>query len=180
LQIARPADHAFGMCAAENLPALEEELKQAMMREEYLDAIDVFEEIEKKGLTQPRHLLGWGECLVKLRRKQDARQKWLAAYQMDSSFQPVIKQLDENFPGWKKTIPAPQPAAPARSPEPRPSAPAAQAARPTAGPSSSRPSPAAPQRASYSEAEINWSYVMEDVAELRAAAESRSLSDAAL
>lgn len=170
----------------EDLHNLEERVRQAEMHDDLLEAVEVFEEIEKRGWMKPDHYVQMGKHLVKLRRKQDARQAWIRAYQMDAS-SPAVQLLDENFPGWKKSIPAPQPAKPAAPPRP--------AARPAAAPRSQpahqpqfaqsqpaqRPSqPAQLVQASYAESAINWDYVLEDVAEARTLGQSNSMEGAEL
>lgn len=101
----------------EALKKLEKELTQCLVREEYLDALDIYDEILAKGTKDPRHLVGMGHCLMKLRRKQDAKHAWIEAFEIDSEFEPAIKLLNENFRGWKKALLA------AKKPKPKPKPP---------------------------------------------------------
>ena len=85
-----------------HLAELEKELKKCSQRQDHLDALDIYEEIENMGLTASRHLLAMGFCLLKMRRKQDAKDAWLRAYEMDSDDQRVIQTLDKHFRGWMR------------------------------------------------------------------------------
>lgn len=87
---------------ARHLTELEKELQACSQRQDHLDALDIYEEIENKGLTASRHLLGMGFCLLKMRRKQDAKDTWLRAYEMDPDDQRVIQTLDKHFRGWMR------------------------------------------------------------------------------
>lgn len=157
---------------------LESELKECARQGDSLEALDIYDELDAKGWIRPRHLVGMGHCLIKLRRKQDAREAWLRAYSADTSFQEVIDVLDEFFPGWKRATPppprpAPPPAPPpAQVPSPPPAASAshgsetreASAYRP---PLQAAPEPDAAARASASMQgqAVNWEYVLADVEE---------------
>lgn len=116
---------------AEQLRALEAEARQCEQRQEYLEALDGYEEIERKGWARSGHLARKAFCLIKLRRKQDARKVLIHVFDSDPGCQEAISLLDEHFPGWEKTI---QPAsAPAAAP-PRPAAPPAPAFHPAPPP----------------------------------------------
>ncbi|GEM_PF-6744404 len=139
---------------------LEEELRQAQAAGDHLDALDVYDALKAQGWMSAEHWIGLGHSLLSLRRKQDARQAWLRAHEVAPQRDDVIKLLDEYFPGWKKaTAPPPRPpvvSTPAVDPTLAPR-PAATRPTPTTPPA---PSPAAGLR----EADINWSFVLEDVA----------------
>lgn len=153
------------------LKKLEDGLKQCEDREDFLGELDIYEEIERKGMTAPRHLVGLGLCLMKVRRKQDAREAWIKAHLMDAKFEPATKALDANFPGWRKTI------KPVEAPKPQAPSPPPQSLRPNV--SSAARSGGPPPPSTYAESAVNWAYIMEDVAEARTAIESKALNDAA-
>lgn len=90
---------------------LEGELRECFDRENYVEALDIYDEIQSAlgGRLRPQHLVGKGQCLLKLRRKQDAKKVLLTAFEADANFQPAIHMLDQNFPGWEKTYVAPPP-----------------------------------------------------------------------
>jgi hypothetical protein len=110
-----------------NDPTVEDlarEARQCETRGEWAEALDAYEEIERRGKATVEHLASMGVCLLQSRQRQDARRIWLRAYEMNIDFAPVVELLDKNFPGWEKTIAArfaPPKAPPASPPSPSPS-----------------------------------------------------------
>lgn len=96
----------------EEIRKLEQELRELFARENYAEALDVYDEIERLGVLRPAHLVGKGQCLLKLRRKQDAKRAFVRAFDLDANFQPAQHMLDQHFPGWEKTYVAPEAAPP--------------------------------------------------------------------
>lgn len=145
------------------LIALEKEFREAINLNDHLSALDIFDEIAEAGEVTSTHLLWKGKCLMALRQKQDARETWIRAYGLDSESVEIQKALHEFFPGWKKTIATPRPKpvvakAPVVKPEPvRQAHVTSASASPSffAGPGTGL-------------SDINWDYVLADVAKLRA------------
>lgn len=111
------------------LQELEAELRQFFQKQNYVEAMDIYEEIERiAGGLKPQHLVGRAQCHIKLRRKQDAKNDLMRAHQIDPGFQPTLHMLNENFPGWDQGAPP----RPAQAPQPEyqhpPAAPAYQQA----------------------------------------------------
>lgn len=201
----------------EKLKRLEAELKSCLQAGEYLDALDLCEEIEALGLIQVPHWLAMATCLMGLRRKADAKRAWLKALELDPDQPEAVEGLNRNFPGWRlaatrravadpasveqeapapprprpQATHAPSPAASARTQPPASPPPRAEErprpdTAPTSVPPSARPAPppraatqpppsvrpapprSAPVHASApaaSEVDINWEYVLQDVAD---------------
>lgn len=133
------------------LEELEQELQECASAQNHLDALDIYEEIQRAGWTKPEHLVGMGHCLLKLRRRQDARAAWFKAIQMAPDHPAAVQALNDQFPGWRKDLPKPAPPPPVVTPPP-------------AAPPPPRPA----QAKTFSESTINWDYVMEDVAMAKA------------
>lgn len=180
----------------ENLAELDSELKQLLKAGEFLDALDICEEIEGMDAMEVRHWLAMARCLVELRRKADARRAWTRALELDPDQKEAIEGMNKYFPGWRTQAArsARESARPAAAPRRRPAPPvgppgaetmvshppAARAAEPAPSPRPappvSRPAPAAPPVAPTSaptagptpDAAVNWGYVMQDVADAEA------------
>lgn len=120
--------------AAEDIRKLEHELREVIKQGDFTEALDILDEIESKGAIKAGHLAVKGQCLLKLRRKQDAKGVLLHAFELDPACDAATKLLDENFPGWTRPK-APPRSAPAPMPPVRPQAPPSGAA-PAAGSSS--------------------------------------------
>jgi hypothetical protein len=121
---------------AEQIKTLEAELRNAVGRQEFAEALDIVEELEKLGPLKAPHLAVRGQCMLKMRRKQDAKTALLAAFELDPSFDAAVKLLDQNFPGWTRPPrPAvrPAPARPQVAPPPA-STPPLSAAKPQGPP----------------------------------------------
>ncbi|MCE5230388.1 hypothetical protein LLG95_12455 [bacterium] len=86
------------------LKRLESEALSYEKQNDYVSALDVYEEIDRKGWSQPQHLLALGECYMRARQRQNAREAWLRAWEGDSSLTQVVANLDRFFPGWEKTV----------------------------------------------------------------------------
>lgn len=87
------------------LEALEAELKKVLAQGNHLDAIDIYEEISDLGALTPQHLLDMGHSYLELRKKSDAKTMWMRARELDPEFEPAVKELNKNFPGWRKAAP---------------------------------------------------------------------------
>lgn len=86
------------------LKKLESEAVACERQNDFVGALDVYEEIDRNGWSTPRHLLALGECYMRARQRQNARESWLRAWQADSSLTDVVTLLDRFFPGWEKTV----------------------------------------------------------------------------
>lgn len=86
------------------LKKLETEALACERQNDFVGALDVYEEIDRNGWSTPRHLLALGECHMRARQRQNAREAWLRAWQADSNLNEVVAYLDRYFPGWEKTI----------------------------------------------------------------------------
>ncbi len=112
----------------DQIKKLEQELRECIQRQDFLEALDICEEIEGQGAFRAAHAVARGQCFLRLRRKQDARTALMKAFELDPGFEPAIKLLDENFPGWERTktarpAPAPRPAPPQVPPAYQPTPP---------------------------------------------------------
>lgn len=99
-----------GPVNAEELRKLEQEMQQAIQRQDFMEAIDICDEIEGKGWARAPHLVAKAQCLLRARRKQDAQKVLLDAFELDPSHQQAAQLLDEQFPGWSRPKPKPRPA----------------------------------------------------------------------
>lgn len=170
----------------EKLSELDGELKESLKAGEYLDALDICEEIEEMGAMEVRHWLAMARCLVELRRKADAKRAWLQVLDLDSDQKEALEGLNRHFPGWRTQAArsareSAKPAAtarrrpvsagpPASAGETMASAPSpARPAEPAPVPREPAPAPPAPAAAAPSpDAVVNWNYVMQDVADAEA------------
>jgi hypothetical protein len=164
------------------IKALEQDVRGAIQKQDFTEALDICEEIDSKGGSRAPHLAAKGQCLLKLRRKQDAKSVLLRAFELDPGYQIAVNLLDENFPGWTRPKPAANP-----PPVFRPAsaytqlgatqtAPQYYAAPPGGAPQAPSYAPPpphqvqtgapvqnAPQQGAYSDYTVNWRYVMEDL-----------------
>ncbi|MEN6625075.1 MAG: hypothetical protein ABFD69_02485 [Candidatus Sumerlaeia bacterium] len=85
------------------LQKLEKEAMECERQNDFVSALDIYEEIDRNGWSSPRHLLALGECYMHARQRQNAREAWIRAFEADSSMNEVIQLLDRYFPGWEKT-----------------------------------------------------------------------------
>jgi hypothetical protein len=143
---------------------LEQELRDCGARGDHLGALDVYEELDKAGWITPGHLVGMGVCLMKVRRRQDAKDAWMRAVQIDEKFPAAAEALDKNFPGWRKEL---RPKPPPPTPKPPPPRPAAAPARPI-GPAR-EPTPDDLMSATF----VNWDFVLNDLRVAKAQEETR-------
>lgn len=84
------------------LKKLDDAAAECERADDFLGALDIYEEIERRGWSQARHLTGLGYCYFKNRQRQNAKEIWLRALEMDADFGPAQEALDKLFPGWKK------------------------------------------------------------------------------
>ncbi|MBI1785445.1 hypothetical protein HYR69_09910 [Candidatus Sumerlaeota bacterium] len=181
------------MADAEELKKLDMELRDALQRQDFTEALDILDELESKGGMKAPHLAARGQCLLKLRRKQDAKTVLMQAFELDPTFQPTCQLLDENFPGWtRQQRPKPSPPPP-MSPAPPRQAPAGYAPQAPQSQPYYQAAPSAPaqmyqqrtpsspsmpgygqmqagyapyvpaQAAGSQDPPVNWRYVMEDL-----------------
>ncbi len=87
---------------AEPLKDLEAELKICRQRQDFLEALDIYEEIDRNGWSLPRHLVGMGDCYLKLRRRSDAKNAWFRALQLQPDSKEVIARLKSTFTSWEE------------------------------------------------------------------------------
>lgn len=164
---------------AEKLGELEAELSSCLGSNEFLDALDICEEIEALGEMQGRHWLAMAQCLMGLRRKADAKHAWLEVIKLNPEEQEALDGLNRHFPGWRREAakPAPAPSAPPSRPRPQPArrppgGDELEVTRPSA-PASGSPRAAVPQRraanlrpvetaAPAEDSPVNWNYILED------------------
>lgn len=92
----------------EELRRLEQEMQQAIQRQDFMEAIEFCDEIEAKGWAKPAHLVAKAQCYLRARRKQDAQKCLLQVFDIDAGFQPAVQLLDEHFPGWTRPKPKPR------------------------------------------------------------------------
>lgn len=86
------------------LKRLETEALNCERQNDFVGALDVYEEIDRNGWSNPRHLVALGECYMRARQRQNAREAWLRAWEADSNLAEVVTYLDRYFPGWEKTV----------------------------------------------------------------------------
>jgi hypothetical protein len=140
------------------IKALEAELEACLRDREFLDALDVCEEIEATGQVEIRHLLTMADCLLELRRKADARQAWLRVLERDAGNDRALQGLNRHFPGWRLAPPRPTPSADSPSLRVRMGGGAAAASSPDAPAGApparaTKPAPAKPAPSSANTAE---------------------------
>lgn len=104
----------------EEIRKLEAELREVLQQGDFALALDIVEELEGKTDLKAQHFAVKGMCLIKLRRKQDAKGILLQAFELDPGCSQATQLLDENFPGWTK---ARQPIKQPPAAQPRPQAP---------------------------------------------------------
>jgi hypothetical protein len=165
------------------LKKLESAAVAAMKIENFVNALDFYEEIEAKGWAHARHFTAQGFCLIKVRRRKDAARILLKAFNLDPNENRCIELLNKYVPGWEKRaaeyVPesvdntSPQaaysPAVPPPVADPAPVAP--QESAPVAPePAPVQPTPhhqpqqsaPAPTQDDFSTMKICWKYVLDD------------------
>lgn len=190
---------------AEELRKLESEAHECERSGDSLGALDIYEEIVRRGWANSKHLTALGYCYIKSRQRQNAKEIWLRALELEPGDKLCREALDKHFPGWEdrskgaprlerqKEMPPPPPPAsfgqdlsveatsvvvtqarqqPKTEPEPasRPAAPQPVAAPRPGQIAPMRPSPATAlvsriDSAALSDHQVNWDFVMQDVAE---------------
>ena len=70
--------------------------------EEWLGALDVYEDIVAKGWATSAHLIRLGHCYMNCRQRQNSRDAWLRAWEADPNSMEAVDLLDRFFPGWEK------------------------------------------------------------------------------
>lgn len=129
------------------------ELQECLRAGEYLDALDICEEIEALGGMQVGHWLAMARCLMELRRKADAKRAWINALELEPDQPEAVEGLNRNFPGWRRQ--AARPAAPPAAAAERPARPTAPPPRPAAAPAPPRPAPQVPPEQALSSARVS-------------------------
>lgn len=84
------------------LKQMEQEARHHEQREEYLEALDIYENLELHGWAQAKHLTAMGYCYLKLRQRQNARTTWLKALERDPNEQSCLDALNRYFPKWEQ------------------------------------------------------------------------------
>lgn len=102
---------------------LAEAAAHATKRGEWAEALDYYEEIERRGASTAEHVTAMGNCYLNLRQRQDARKTWLRAFEMNPNYEPAVDLLNKNFKGWERLLGTKKPAAAAPPPPPGSSAP---------------------------------------------------------
>lgn len=90
---------------------LEREALECAQSGDTLSALDIYEEMVRKGLAQARHMIALGQCYIENRQRQNAKAIWMRALELEPDNPPCIKALDRYFSGWQKTqkvAPAPR------------------------------------------------------------------------
>lgn len=180
---------------AEELRKLESEAHACERSGDSLGALDIYEEIVRRGWATSRHLVALGYCYATNRQRQNAKEIWLRALDLEPENKLCREALDKHFPRWEehikkaaprlerqKEIPPPPPASfgqelsveatsvvvtqARQAPEPvreapRPAQPA-PAARPAAVAAAAS---ARVDAVALSDQQVNWDFVMQDVAE---------------
>lgn len=86
----------------ESLKDLEAELKICRQRQDHLESLDIYEEIDRNGWSLPRHLVGMGDCYLKLRRRSDAKKSWFRALQIQPDSKEITARLQSTFTSWEE------------------------------------------------------------------------------
>lgn len=105
------------------LRQFEEAATECERTDDWLGALDIYEELVRRGWAGAKHLTGLGHCYLKNRQRQNAKETWLEAFELDPNFQPVLDALDKFFAGWDNEVPTRKPlhkSAPAAPPPPPP------------------------------------------------------------
>ncbi|HOE95058.1 MAG TPA: hypothetical protein PLS90_11765 [Candidatus Sumerlaeota bacterium] len=84
------------------LKALENEARRCEATDDYLGALDAYEEIQQKGWATAIHIVAMGECYLKNRQRQNAMDLWLKALEEMTDEAPVRQALDRYFPDWER------------------------------------------------------------------------------
>jgi hypothetical protein len=90
------------------LKSLEAEARRCEHNQDFLGALDIYEEIEEKGWATTNHLVAMGFCYLKNRQRQNAREIWLRALAQEPENKDTRRMLDRYFPGWEKRTQIPQ------------------------------------------------------------------------
>lgn len=65
------------------------------------EALDIYEELERRGAATPELLVAQGHCLLKTRQRQNAMDLWFRVLQLQPDFPPVVEALNQYFPNWE-------------------------------------------------------------------------------
>ena len=87
-----------------NVEELAGEARQREQRGEFAEALDFYEEIDRRGAINVEHLMAMGNCYLQTRQRQDARKTWLRAFALAPDHQPVIDLRNRHFKGWEKAL----------------------------------------------------------------------------
>lgn len=80
------------------LAAQTREARELIDQNDWLDALEILEELDDKGWSTPDHLRDLGMCYVKNRQRRDAEAVWIRA--LEQGFAPCRELLDEHCSGW--------------------------------------------------------------------------------
>lgn len=86
------------------LKILEETYKKCAKRNDFVGALDALEEIDRHGWAGAEHLTALGHALLRNRRRQDAKEVWVRATEMDPDYAGARQALDQYFPGWQRRL----------------------------------------------------------------------------
>ena len=86
------------------LKALEEEAQRCERNQDFLGALDAYEEIEEHGWATATHLAAMGYCYLKNRQRQNARETWFKALEKDAEAKQPREMLDRYFPKWEQEL----------------------------------------------------------------------------
>lgn len=100
-----PKDAARAAAIETKVRDLTEELNELIEQGDHLDALDVYEELDRLTRLTPQQLMAMGRSYLEVRRKTDARDTWIRAAKIDPDFREAIMELNRNFPGWRKEAP---------------------------------------------------------------------------
>ncbi|MCL5269079.1 MAG: hypothetical protein M1457_00635 [bacterium] len=100
---AREKDEPMGEAVdLKALRQLEEEARACERNEDFTSALDIYEDILRRDWADARLLLAMGHCYLRNRQRQNAKQVWIRAHELDPGFDEVQEELDHYFPGWEK------------------------------------------------------------------------------
>ena len=88
-----------------NAPPDPKAIQEALRLEKadnHIDAMDIYEDLNRRGWATAAHLTALGNCYVKNRQRQDAQRVWMHALELNAEHQPAIEALDRYFPKWRK------------------------------------------------------------------------------
>lgn len=84
------------------LRRLEGEAHECERSGDFLGALDIYEEIVRRGWALAHHMTALGYCYVKNRQRQNAKEMWLRALELEPANKLCREALDKYFPGWER------------------------------------------------------------------------------